>query len=76
MSDDKIEITPQMRYHCIGEFSVYDYIDCADCYGEGTDEFGTECETCDGEGEYKFIITIDWPTIKDIYKRMKKYEPK
>jgi hypothetical protein len=60
------------KYIFMGEFSVLTEINCTECGFIEMQEAGIdhdeECDICDGSGVYEQKITIDWTTIKDIYK--------
>lgn len=53
----------------IGEFSVPYRINCVACEGTGEVDEGIECEGCGGEGWGVGEAPIDWPTIKDIWRK-------
>lgn len=45
-----------------GEFYVGHTVACPECVGEG-------CEDCGNKGQWEETIMIDWPTIKEIWRR-------
>lgn len=47
-----------------GEFTIQHTATCSACYFDTPDE---DCEVCGGEVQYIETISVDWPTIKDIY---------
>lgn len=58
----------------IGEFKQRVAVCCPECGGDGESphEEG-DCEFCDGDGSCWQDVTIDWSTIKDIYKMAAKH---
>jgi DnaJ-class molecular chaperone len=57
----------------IGEFKVTARSTCEDCDGEGYDDSGDECESCEGECSVEYEIPIPWDTLKEIHKAMVAY---
>ena len=51
-----------------GEFHTTYKVECEDCAGSGLFDEYEECTECYGSGKHEQKITIDWITIKEIYK--------
>ena len=74
MSEEKPEITNEMKRECIGDFNLTTNHSCVACFNE-LFEYPEECPQCGGEVEYTETREIPWDTMKDIYKKMYKYSP-
>ena len=64
------------KYLMSGEFSVSDYIECAQCDSGDSSSEGEEyqeCEFCDGQGGHHINIAVPWDTIKQIYAKAVKH---
>ena len=54
------------KYIFLGEFSEERTVPCSECH-ECDEEEVSECEACNGEGEYILKVPVGWDTIKNIY---------
>ena len=63
---DELTAENGAKYLFLGEFSEETTIPCSECY-QCDEEEVSECEACDGEGEYTLKVPVSWDTIKSIY---------